>query len=150
LEEATKRSLILIDEFGKGTCDGDGIGLFAALLHWLAVNGSPRCLAITHFHEIYNKKLIRRDLVSWWSMSVMQREDQLECFLFRVIPTDGHVKSHGLYCARLAGLPEDVIERASKLQEMYEADVPPEDLRYAKLDPAAERQALDLVRKLLQ
>jgi DNA mismatch repair ATPase MutS len=109
--------LVLIDEFGKGTADGDGVGLFAALISWLAKNGAPRTIAITHFHEIYTKKLIDHDAVKWWSMSVHYGEEsntQFECFLYR-LEYGPCTQSHGLYCAQLAGLPPLIIERGNIL-----------------------------------
>lgn len=149
LEEATSRSLILIDEFGKGTGSGDGIGLFGALVRWLAEHGAPRTIAITHFHEMYQKTLIPRDCVKWWSMRVMQHDNDIECFLYQVIE-EVCSNSHGLYCARLAGLPESVINRASELKAMYDADIPPADLRFARIDPRIEQEAMVIIRDYFQ
>lgn len=158
--------MVLIDEFGKGTADGDGVGLFAALISWLAMNGTPRTIAITHFHELFTKNLIDHDSVQWCNMSVHYGEEskeQFECFLYR-LENGPCTQSHGLYCAQLAALPSSIIERgtmdainlgtrfyvfllAAKLRGMYEADVAPEDLRFASLDPNAEQEAIELVQK---
>lgn len=151
LDEATPHSLVLIDEFGKGTADNDGIALFAALINWLArAAGSPRTLAITHYHEVFTKKLIAPGAAQWWSMQVLlgATGDTIECLLFKVAQ-EASLHSHGLHCARLAGLPEPVIDRAAELKAMFEADVPPDDLRYALVDPALEQQNTALVRRLL-
>jgi len=147
MDGVTKQSLVLIDEFGKGTGSTDGIALFASLLKWLAQRGSPRTIAITHFHEIYRKELIPLDLVNWWSMSCHWLGDS-ECFLYQVEKTVC-TESYGLTCARLAGLPESVIARAAVLKEMYEAQVPPEELRFAQMDPELDRANMELIRNLL-
>lgn len=147
MDEVTKQSLVLIDEFGKGTSSSDGIALFASLLKWLAQRGSPRTLAITHFHEIHRQQLIPLELVNWWSMSCHWMGDS-ECFLYKVEKT-ACTESYGPTCAKLAGLPESMITRAALLKEMYESQVPPEELRFAQMDPELDRANMELIRSLL-
>lgn len=116
LDEATEQSLVLVDEFGKGTAIGDGVGLFASLLTWLSTHGAPRTIAITHFHEVYTKILVDRDSINWWNMSVMYGEDgsrdKFECFLYR-LEEGPCTQSHGLYCAQLSELPASIIQRGT-------------------------------------
>ena len=62
LNKATERSLVIIDEFGKGSLVSDGVGLMCALLHHLAHGqpAPPKVLATTHFHEVFNTQLLPR------------------------------------------------------------------------------------------
>ena len=110
---ATCSSLVLIDEFGKGTCSTDGIGLFCAVMEHFGNKGMdcPKVIAATHFHEIYSRKLLN---LKWnWIMRDMTMQIMKEqglVFLYKAIDGRGN-ESHGMYCASLAGIPSLVIER---------------------------------------
>lgn len=118
IDEVTEQSLVLVDEFGKGTAIGDGVGLFVSLLTWLFQNGAPRTIAITHFHEVYTKNLVERDIIKWWNMSVLYGDEaskkQFECFLYR-LEEGPCTQSYGLYCAQLAELPSNIIKRGTHM-----------------------------------
>ncbi|KPM44866.1 hypothetical protein AK830_g1688 [Neonectria ditissima] len=101
---STSKSLILVDEFGKGTNANDGSGLLAALLdHFLTMGqNSPRLLVATHYHEIFE--------VDW---NASQTEDQVT-YLFSL--AFGHsTSSFGGKCAALNGVPSTVVERAEAI-----------------------------------
>ncbi|KAF7559596.1 hypothetical protein G7046_g4580 [Stylonectria norvegica] len=119
---STSRSLVLVDEFGKGTNADDGAGLLAALLdHFLSLGrDTPRLLVATHFHEIFEGNYLRqyRGLrlahmnvrVDW---DTAQAEDQVT-YLFKL--AYGHsTSSFGSRCAALNGVPSTVVERAEAI-----------------------------------
>ncbi|KAJ4320596.1 hypothetical protein N0V84_005778 [Fusarium piperis] len=116
---STPRSLVLVDEFGKGTNGDDGSGLLAALLdHFLSLNQDcPRLLVATHFHEIFEGGyLSHHEGFHLAHMDVRvdsdaaQTEDQVT-YLFTLAL--GHsTSSFGARCAALNGVPSAVVERA--------------------------------------
>ena len=119
---ATRRSLILIDEFGKGTNAMDGAGLLRALLkHFLNLGeDAPRVLAATHFHEIFENKLLpNTPKLSFAHMDVrvdLEREsvDDQVTFLFRLMPGRS-ASSFGSRCAAMNGVESAVVERSEAL-----------------------------------
>ena len=115
IDEATSKSLVLIDEFGKGTLVEDGIALFTSSLQWLVKETRPRLIAITHFHEIYQNNLLTDcDQIAHLMMEVhlTANSSNIECFLYKVKErSDSEVQSYGFYCAELAKLDPRIIER---------------------------------------
>ncbi|POS79862.1 DNA mismatch repair protein MSH5 [Diaporthe helianthi] len=119
---ATRRSLILIDEFGKGTNVMDGAGLVSALLeHFLGLDeAAPRVLAATHFHEIFENKLLPdTPKLSFAHMDVRvdleaDSVDDQVTFLFRLVPRRS-ASSFGSRCAALNGVDSTVVERSEAL-----------------------------------
>ncbi|RSL42252.1 hypothetical protein CEP53_012293 [Fusarium sp. AF-6] len=122
---STSRSLVLVDEFGKGTNGDDGSGLLAALLdHFLSLNQDcPRLLVATHFHEIIEGCYLSRhegfclahmDVRVDWDAA--QTDDQVT-YLFTLAP--GHsTSSFGGRCAALNGVPSAVVERAEGIARL--------------------------------
>ncbi|KAI8690568.1 DNA-MISMATCH-REPAIR-2 domain-containing protein [Fusarium sp. Ph1] len=123
---STSRSLVLVDEFGKGTNGDDGSGLLAALLdHFLLLNQDcPRLLVATHFHEIFEGgylsrheggfRLAHMDVRVDWDAA--QTEDQVT-YLFTL--AFGHsTSSFGGRCAALNGVPSAVVERAESIAQL--------------------------------
>ncbi len=118
LRMATDRSLVLLDEIGRGTSTYDGLSIAEAVMEALLVPGrSPLTLFATHYHELTEaaRKLPK---TANYSVSVQETPDGIE-FLHSVIarPAD---KSYGIQVARLAGIPRGVIERASELLQLRE------------------------------
>jgi DNA mismatch repair protein MSH5 len=119
---ATRRSLILIDEFGKGTNAMDGAGLLSAVLeHFLDLGeDAPRVLAATHFHEIFENKILPvTPKLSFAHMDVRvdlqtESEDDRVTFLFRLIPGRS-ASSFGSRCAAMNGVDSAVVERSEAL-----------------------------------
>lgn len=119
---ATRRSLILIDEFGKGTNVMDGAGLVTALLeHFLDLGETaPRVLAATHFHEIFENKLLPdTPKLSFAHMDIRvdleaDNVDDQVTFLFRLVPRRS-ASSFGSRCAALNGVESAVVERSEAL-----------------------------------
>ncbi|KAJ3320247.1 MutS protein msh5 [Boothiomyces sp. JEL0866] len=113
LSEATDQSLVVIDEFGKGTIASDGIGLFCAIIRELAFRGT-RMLATTHFHEIIGFNLLQENSnLSFYTPRIIQETSGL-VFLYDIVPGN-YSSSLGIVCAERAGLPTIVVERAREI-----------------------------------
>ena len=142
---ATRQSLVLIDEFGKGTDSSDGPGLMTALLRHLSAPGPdrPKVLAATHFHEIFETKFIRQSpQMTFAHMEVLLdfdttvMEDQVT-YLYQLVPGRSS-SSFGTRCAALNGIDEEIVRRGEEIMILL---VKGEDLEaYSKLsDDQAER-----------
>lgn len=118
-------SLVLIDEFGKGTDSRDGVSLCCSvLLHMLELERHWVMLT-THFHEIYEEHLLEEyeDKVQWGRMEVSEPSGKGENAIFLYRFGDGKAgTSWGLECARSAGIPEEILDRAVALGE-YEGNL---------------------------
>ena len=117
---ATDRSLVILDEIGRGTSTLDGLSLAWAIAEHLAAPGSeqgnarpgPRTLFATHYHEITS---LADRLPSVTNLSVTVREWQDEIvFLHRIAPGNAD-RSYGIHVAKIAGIPDSVITRANQL-----------------------------------
>lgn len=117
LHQATKRSLIILDEIGRGTSTYDGVSIAWAIMEYLHDRVGAKTLFATHYHELIE---LADELKEAVNLSVLVRETQAEgvVFLYRVVA--GAVdKSYGIEVAKLAGLPLDVVGRArGVLQEL--------------------------------
>lgn len=108
---ATDRSLVIMDEVGRGTSTYDGISIARALLEHLHKHNRPKILFSTHFHELTD--LERLPGAVNYTVAVREEQDRI-IFLRRVIPGKAD-KSYGIQVASLAGLPEEVITRAKEI-----------------------------------
>ncbi len=112
LRHSTERSLVILDEVGRGTATFDGLSLAWAIVEYLHENRKPKTLFATHYHELTELASLLARVVNR-TMAVKEWEDRI-VFLRRVIPGSAD-KSYGLHVARLAGLPPQVIERAGEI-----------------------------------
>jgi DNA mismatch repair protein MutS len=111
LHNATERSLVLIDEIGRGTSTYDGIAIAWAVAEELHRIGC-KCLFATHYHHLNElENLLPR--VRNYRADVLEEGDKV-VFLYRIVP-GGTDRSYGIQVARLAGLPEQVIDRAKEI-----------------------------------
>lgn len=108
---ATDRSLVVLDEIGRGTSTLDGLSLAWAIAEFLA-GRRCRCLFATHYHEM-TQLSEQFDSVTNLNVTVREWQDEI-VFLHRIVPgaTD---RSYGIQVARIAGLPGQVVERAQQL-----------------------------------
>jgi DNA mismatch repair protein MutS len=117
LNTATRHSLIVLDEIGRGTATYDGLALAWAVLEYIHDRIGARTLFATHYHEL-TELAGRLDGVVNLHVSVKESGDQL-IFLRRVEPGSAD-RSYGIEVARLAALPLEVIERAREILALHE------------------------------
>ncbi|KNC46976.1 DNA mismatch repair protein MutS [Thecamonas trahens ATCC 50062] len=124
VKSATPASLVLMDEIGRGTATYDGLALAWAIVEHLALAPRARTLFATHYHEL-TKLGEALPNVSNYAMDVRELANNL-LFLYKVVPGAAS-KSYGLHVARLAGMPEPVLDRAAEVLDALEraADPPP-------------------------
>ena len=117
IKYATRNSLILFDELGRGTATFDGMSLAQAILEYIANKIKCKTLFSTHYHELTDMEKTISNLKNKHVSAI--EEDGNITFLHKV--KDGSVdKSYGINVAKLAGLPEEVIDRASGILKIYE------------------------------
>lgn len=112
LTYATKRSLVILDEIGRGTSTFDGMSIARAVIEYIQDKIGAKTLFATHYHELtdleqYNKKIKN------YSVAVKERGSEV-VFLRRIVP-GGADKSYGIHVAKLAGLPKSVTKRAKEI-----------------------------------
>jgi DNA mismatch repair protein MutS len=118
VRHATPRSLVILDEVGRGTATFDGLSLAWALVEHLHEGPRPLTLFATHYHELTELASLLPRVVNR-TMAVKEWEEKI-LFLRRIVPGAAD-KSYGLHVARLAGLPGSVIDRASEILHNLEA-----------------------------
>ncbi|MBQ7594572.1 MAG: DNA mismatch repair protein MutS [Synergistaceae bacterium] len=119
LNNVTDRSLIILDEVGRGTATYDGMSIAWSVLEYLHTNSKARVLFATHYHELtcLEEKL---QGVKNYSMAVTEGSDGI-LFLHQVVEGPAN-RSYGIEVARLAGLPDVVLRRAFELMEIFERE----------------------------
>lgn len=121
-EKATSRSLIIIDELGRGTSTSEGMAIAQAVIEYVHDTIACKALVSTHFHELAHLEQSLQGLKNY-SMAVQESGDKVN-FLRKLVPGAAD-SSYGIYCARLAGLPEGIIDRAYGLLQSIEQSAPP-------------------------
>ncbi len=174
LNNATARSLVILDEVGRGTSTCDGLALAWAICEHIALQVKCRTLFATHYHELTELESLL-DGTTNLNVAVREWNDEV-IFLHKIVP-GGTDQSYGVHVARLAGVPKDVIGRARQLLPQLQAHLargldmpalasrarqvaaqmnlfahPAErvagELRHADLKNLTPLQALELLRKL--
>ena len=114
LNNATPRSLIVLDEIGRGTSTFDGISIAWAVAEYLHNNPQVKAktLFATHYHELTDLALTLPGVKNY-NVLVREKDDQI-AFLRKIVPGAAD-KSYGIQVARLAGLPPEVIDRAKEI-----------------------------------
>lgn len=129
----TDKSLLLIDEYGKGTDVVDGPALFGAIILFLSEKiNCPRTIACTHFHGLFHANLLSTNIsgVSFYQTDIIQSEniDIIKnitnenigiTFLFKIKKGISR-NSLGIYCAKICGMRKEILERAVQLNERLE------------------------------
>jgi DNA mismatch repair protein MutS len=121
LHNASQRSLVLLDEVGRGTSTFDGLSIAWAVTEYLHDKGDagPRTLFATHYHELVDIAR-ERDRVRNFNIAVRESNDDI-VFLRKIIP-GGASRSYGIQVARLAGIPDSVIARAREILSNLEKE----------------------------
>jgi DNA mismatch repair protein MutS len=119
LNHATERSLVILDEIGRGTSTFDGISIAWAIAEFLHDNEptQARTLFATHYHELTELAITKKRIKNY-NVAVREYGDKI-IFLRQIVPGTSD-KSYGIHVGRLAGLPEPVITRAKEILENLE------------------------------
>jgi DNA mismatch repair protein MutS len=146
LRRATRRSLVVLDEIGRGTSTYDGLAIAWAVAEHLHDAVACRALFATHYHELTDLAATRAPTCENWSVSA--REHEGDVVFLHELQRGAASRSYGVACARLAGVPEPVLARARALLAELEqgASLPsgggaPSSLRAR---PQSARPQLDL------
>ncbi len=174
LNNATARSLVILDEVGRGTSTCDGLALAWAVCEYIALHVKARTLFATHYHELTELETLLDGVTN---LNVAVREWADEVIFLHKIAKGGTDQSYGVHVARLAGVPKEVIDRARILLPQLQAhlaagmDMPQladrarkaaaqmdlfadpatriaGELKHADLDNMTPIQAMELLRKL--
>jgi len=135
---ATERSLVIIDELGRGTSTEEGMAIAQAVIEHLHDHVGCKTLVSTHFHELAHLEESLPQLRNF-CMAVKESGQQVT-FLRKLIPGAAST-SYGIYCARIAGLPDSIIRRAYELLNGFEARG---EMRKSRTEAAAAVVQLDL------
>ena len=119
LHHATKNSLLILDEIGRGTSTYDGMSIARAVLEYCAEKKRAKTLFATHYHELTELENSLPGTVNY-NIAVKARGEEI-IFLRKIVP-GGADRSYGIEVARLAGLPEKVVQRAKAILKELEAE----------------------------
>ena len=117
VSNATKNSLILFDELGRGTATYDGMSLAQAILEYIHDNIGAKTLFSTHYHELTS---LEHNLRNLKNVHVSAKEEGDKIIFLHKIKKGPVDKSYGIHVASLANLPKDVIKRAREILNVYE------------------------------
>ena len=119
LNSATDKSLILIDEIGRGTSTYDGVAIAWAVAEYIANQIGARCIFATHYHEL-NVMTKTFPQIKNYRITVSEENGEIE--FLRKIVQGGASKSYGIQVAKMAGLPNTVIKRSEELMSKMQRD----------------------------
>ncbi|MDR7530818.1 MAG: DNA mismatch repair protein MutS [Armatimonadota bacterium] len=114
LRNATPRSLVILDEVGRGTATYDGLSIAWAVVEYLQAHARPRTLFATHYHEL--TELAGR-LDGVFNLNVRVREEGERVVFLHQVAEGASDRAYGIHVARLAGVPREVTRRAAELLE---------------------------------
>ncbi len=148
VNNASERSLVILDEIGRGTSTFDGLSIAWSVAEFLHDKIKARTLFATHYHEL-TKLATERKGVANFNVAVREWNEQI-IFLRKIIP-GGADKSYGIHVARLAGIPREILDRARDILEhlekpngAVETPKPSRGRRRKKPAPVSQKPQLDL------
>jgi DNA mismatch repair protein MutS len=118
LNNATERSLIIMDEIGRGTSTFDGVSIAWAVAEYINNTLEAKTMFATHYHAL--TKLEKYTGVMNYNIAVKEDRDDI-IFLRKLLP-GGTSKSYGIYVAKIAGMPNEVVQRAKEIQQKLESE----------------------------
>ncbi len=118
LANATDKSLVVLDEIGRGTSTFDGLSIAWAVVEYLSTKYKSKTLFATHYHELTELEGVLEGVKNY-KIAVKEIEDRV--VFLRKIVRGGANKSFGIEVARLAGVPIDVLDRAKEISQNLEA-----------------------------
>ena len=137
LHSATPRSLVLLDEVGRGTSTADGLSIARSVTEFIHNEIGAKTMFATHYHEL-TETAKELDGVRNLHFAADRRDGEM-VFLHEVVE-GAATASYGIEVARMAGIPEEVVERANQLVDGgYGEEVDDDGLRQTRLDNAVER-----------
>ncbi|MBA3881572.1 MAG: DNA mismatch repair protein MutS [Chthoniobacterales bacterium] len=149
VNNATARSLVILDEIGRGTSTFDGLSIAWSVAEFLHDNIRARTLFATHYHELTKLAEERSGVVNY-NVAVREWNEQI-IFLRKIVP-GGADRSYGIQVARLAGLPKEILDRAKgilahleKPNGVTKPETIPRSKRSKKTMPAGTKSQLDLL-----
>jgi DNA mismatch repair protein MutS len=149
INNATERSLVVLDEIGRGTSTFDGLSIAWSVAEFLHDKIKARTLFATHYHEL-TKLAQERSAVMNFNVAVREWNDQI-IFLRKIVPGAAD-RSYGIQVARLAGLPKEILDRAKEILAHLEtpnsttAAAPEKSKRKRTTGmPVAQKPQLDLL-----
>ena len=147
VNNATERSLVILDEIGRGTSTFDGLSIAWSVAEFLHDKIKARTLFATHYHEL-TKLAAEREGVCNFNVAVREWNEQI-IFLRKIVP-GGADKSYGTQVARLAGLPKEILDRAKEILAHLEnpngaVGHEKKRRRSTKSMPQSEKPQLDLL-----
>jgi DNA mismatch repair protein MutS len=120
LQKATRQSLLILDEVGRGTSTFDGVSIAWAICEYLASgNLRPRTLFATHYHELTQ---LEEHFSGIKNYNITVRESRDGIVFLRKVVRGGSDRSYGIHVARLAGIPKAVTERAEVILKILESE----------------------------
>lgn len=120
LNQATNKSLIVLDEVGRGTSTYDGLAIAQSIIEYISSNSRLKCrtLFATHYHELISMA-DKFSLVKNYNVLVSENKDGV-VFLHNIVP-GAATRSYGIHVAKLAGLPQEVVKRANHILNELES-----------------------------
>lgn len=119
LNNATEKSLIILDEVGRGTSTYDGVAIAWSIVEAISKKIKCKTLFATHYHELI--ELEKRDnQIANFNVSTVE-EKGVVTFLHKIVP-GGASKSYGIHVASIAGMPQYVVKRAEEILKTFESD----------------------------
>ena len=121
LNNATERSLVILDEIGRGTSTYDGLSIAWAVIEYLhgSGNSGPKTLFATHYHEITQ---LEKSLNRLKNFQVVVKEIDDKIIFLRQVIEGAADRSYGIQVAKLAGLPPSVVDRAKQVLTELESE----------------------------
>jgi DNA mismatch repair protein MutS len=119
INNATKYSFIVLDEIGRGTSTYDGVSIAWAVAEYINEKIGARCLFATHYHELLK---LEDELPGIKNYNVAVVEEGDEVIFLRKIEEGGTNKSYGIHVAKMAGLPDELINRAEEILSGFEQE----------------------------
>lgn len=138
LNNATEKSLVILDEIGRGTSTFDGVAIAWSVAEHIYNHLKAKTIFATHYH-IMNKLNEKFQKINNYNIAVKEQHGDI-IFLHKLIP-GGTDRSYGIHVAKLAGLPSLVIKRAEEIQQILEKD--DQMMRKIKAKKLQEQMSLD-------
>lgn len=119
LNNATKDSLIILDEVGRGTSTYDGVAIAWSIIEFIFEKLNSKTLFATHYHELINLESQYKGIVNY-NVEVLEVKEEI-MFKHKIVK-GGTNRSYGVHVAKLAGIPKDVLVKAESILKAFEQE----------------------------